>query len=164
MIYIDLDGVFANFEKKLLDTFGPTYDQVSPKDLWAELGKEKNLFLHLDEIDDAQSLFRSISLIAAEYNRELAFLTALPIPRGNLTTAKDDKTSWVKQRLSETVPVFTVVGGKNKGKFADPGDILIDDMKRNIEVWEKAGGIGIHHETDNSAPTIIKLISILDKL
>lgn len=167
MIYLDLDGVFADFQKKLEDAFGPTYDQLTDKELWAELEKEQHLFLHLDEIDDAQSLFKSLNLIADDYGQDVAILTALPIPTGNLSTARKDKVEWVREHLSSTIQVNTVIGGTNKARFVNLNndvDILIDDRKKNIVAWEKAGGIGILHETDNSAPTIIKLISILDKM
>jgi hypothetical protein len=33
----------------------------------------------------------------------------------------------------------------NKFKHCDSGDILIDDMEKNIIPWRNAGGIGILH-------------------
>jgi len=161
-IWIDLDGVMADFQKKLIEIFGPNYKELSTNAQWKRLQEEDHLFLHLNEIEDAQSLLSSIIKIAAEYCCDLEFLTALPYSTGNLLTSRDDKILWVKRHLSITIPVQTIIGGTNKYKFASSGDILIDDTQRNLGPWETAGGIGILHESNNSAPTLLKLISILE--
>lgn len=161
-IWLDLDGCFANMAQKLIEVFGPNYKELSANALWRRLQEEDHLFLHLNEIEDAQSLLSSIIKIADEYNCELEFLTALPYSTGNLSTSRDDKILWVKRHLSTTIPVSTIVGGTNKYKFANAEDILIDDYQKNLGPWETAGGIGILHESNNTAPTLLKLFSILE--
>ena len=161
-IWLDLDGCFANMAQKLIEVFGPNYKELSANALWRRLQEEDHLFLHLNEIKDAQSLLSSIIKITDEYNCELEFLTALPYSTGNLLTSRDDKILWVKRHLSTSIPISTIVGGTNKYKFASEGDILIDDTAKNLGPWEAAGGIGILHESNNSAPTLLKLFSILE--
>ena len=161
-IWLDLDGVFADLQKKLIEVFGPDYKEISPNNLWRRLQEEDHLFLHLNEIEDAQSLLSSIIKISDEYNCEIEFLTALPYSTGNLSTSRDDKILWVKRHLSITIPVSTIIGGLNKYKFANAGDILIDDTAKNLGPWEGAGGIGILHGSNNAVPTLLKLISILE--
>jgi len=162
MIYLDLDGVFADFNKKAIELIGPNYKEIKANELWKELGKEKHLFLNLDEVPDAQSLFRSIMIIAKEYNQEVAFLTALPYSTGNLSTSKQDKIDWVRKHLSKDIFVHTIIGGINKAKFAKPKDILIDDTERNLVAWQSVGAIPILHQTNHSEPTILRLREVLE--
>jgi hypothetical protein len=35
--------------------------------------------------------------------------------------------------------------GSQKGMFAIKGSVLIDDRQKNLDAWEKHGGIGILH-------------------
>lgn len=161
MIYLDLDGVFVDFNKKMIELLGPDYKKLNVHTFWREVGKEKNLFLDLDETEDAQSLFQSIKQIAEEAKQELSFLTAIPYSTGNLSTSRDDKIAWVRKHLSKIIPVYTVVGGINKAKYAKEGDILIDDTEKNLVAWGNVGGIAIFHQTNSSSPTILRLISVL---
>ena len=161
-IWLDLDGVMADMAQKLIEVFGSDYKSIPSNLLWKRLQEEDHLFLHLNEIPDAQSLLSSIVKIADEYNCELEFLTALPYSTGNLLTSKSDKISWVRSHLTDKIPVQTIIGGLNKYKFANVGDILIDDTAKNLGPWEAAGGIGILHESNNYAPTLLKLFSILE--
>ena len=46
--------------------------------------------------------------------------------------------------------------GTQKAAFAFEGSVLIDDRQKNIDAWEKAGGIGIVHESANKTINALK--------
>jgi hypothetical protein len=50
--------------------------------------------------------------------------------------------------------------GVEKGKYAEEGDLLIDDTSKNIELFREAGGMAIHH-TDTTK-TIQEVKEYLD--
>lgn len=89
------------------------------------------------------------------YRSQLRILSARPRPTGYLVSVAQDKRDWVKRVLAPDLQVITVDHGAAKAQFAAPGDILIDDLERNIRAWEAAGGIGILHH--NAASTLAQL-------
>lgn len=151
-IYLDLDGVFANFDKKVMEIMGGKWDRKS-NHIWGPLSREHRVFWHLELIPDA------LRLISMLRHHDLEFLTALPMPTGALATAKDDKEAWIRKHISRTIPINTIEGGKNKVRWLErtPGAVLIDDFERNINLWNAAGGIGVLHETHNTDKTLEKL-------
>lgn len=141
-IYLDLDGVFADFYRVAQAHLGVPYTELPPAEAWARLEKVRNLFRHLPLLPDALELWQGL-----QGKGLLHVLTASPQPTGELVTAPADKLAWVRQHLSPTIPVFVSASGVRKASFAAPGDILIDDLKRNIAAWEGAGGVGILHRS-----------------
>ena len=63
------------------------------------------------------------------------------------------KRIWAKRKMPGTKVILAY--SYNKKNYADGNSILIDDMKKNIDQWRAAGGIGILH-TD-AASTIAQL-------
>lgn len=151
-IFLDLDGVFADFDKRVSEIIGHGWDRKS-NEIWGPLSKQYRLFWHLDLIPDA------LRIITFLKDHDLEFLTALPEPTGGFVASREDKIAWVRHHISRTIKVNTVVGGKNKPQFLAqfPGAVLIDDYDRNIKLWNEAGGVGVLHETYNTDGTIGKL-------
>jgi len=143
-IYLDLDGVLANFEKAVIELHGPNYKDLHPVAFWKPITKEiDNFFAKLDPLPGAFELYDYVWGIDGY---DVKVLTALPRPEGKAVTVAQDKTDWVHKHIDSNLEVITVIGGKNKGKYVKhKEDILIDDLPRNIDVWTEAGGIGILH-------------------
>lgn len=143
-LYLDLDGVFSDFEAVAMRLAGCGYRSSNHTKFWHDAAKIDNLYQTLDLLEGSLELY----LQTKHLNPEI--LTALPIPTGKLATAKRDKEIWVAKHISPTIPVNTIIGGKRKYKFVKhPHDVLVDDTERNLVAWEEAGGIGIlHHHTD----------------
>lgn len=141
MLYLDLDGVFADFESKALELLareGLSLQDDKDK-VWGCLEKYPNLFLSLSPMPGYQKLFRTIKGMYPECQ----ILTALPLPTGNLTSAARDKVAWVRKHLDKNIQVNCTLGWESKKYFyAYPGDFLIDDTFRNIVDWP---GHAIHH-------------------
>lgn len=145
IIALDLDGVFANFEKAAHQVWGDDSFKRNPTGFWNHIGKNVDHFFESFEIiPDSKRILDA----ARQYEECQTFiLTALPIPRNKLATAKQDKIEWVKKNLDPNIHVETIIGGKNKYKYCNsPTDILIDDLPRNVDAWINAGGIGILHK------------------
>jgi 5'(3')-deoxyribonucleotidase len=159
-IYLDLDGVFADFEKRVIELFGKPPNSIDQTIFWKELGKFDHFWKDLDLMSGSRMLYDAVMKIP---NVHVAFLTAIPRPTGKLSTAADDKKIWVKEHFGTTCQVYTVVGGVNKAKFIQtPNDILIDDTQKNIDAWNKAGGIGILHTGTDYYSTIFRLMAVLN--
>ena len=90
MIYLDLDGVFADFNGAVQKHCpGLVYQQHS-KQIWEVLETIPNFFSTLDVLPDLK-----LYDIVLGNDFDVQFLTALPRATGYLKTAQRDKTDWV---------------------------------------------------------------------
>ena len=144
MIYLDLDGVFADFNGAVQKHCpGLVYQQHS-KQIWSVLETIPNFYSTLDPIYHDLKLY----VIVLGNDFDVQFLTALPRATGYLKTAQRDKTDWVHWHIDDWAQVNCVSSWEMKKYFCrGKHDILIDDSPRNIEDWIKVGGTGILHAT-----------------
>jgi hypothetical protein len=156
-IFLDVDGVFADFNKRLSEILTIGDNRHSTK-IWSPISREYRFFWHLELIPDSLRLIH----VLEKAGHDLEFLTALPLPSGGLVTADEDKREWLNYHVSKTIPVNTIIGGKNKPLWLKkhPGAVLIDDTHRNIELWNAAGGVGILHEQGNVDGTLSYLTAL----
>lgn len=141
-INIDLDGVMFDFYGETTRILGVPYKSLPSAEAWGRLEKVDSLFRNLPLLPDALELWQGIQGAG-----HLRILTAMPKPTGKLLTAAGDKVASVRQHICHQVPVVVVEHGLMKARWARPGDVLIDDLERNIIAWEAAGGIGILHRS-----------------
>ena len=154
-LYLDLDGVFADFDARVMEICGQHYK--SDPELWKKLQKVDHLFYNLDPLPYAKRLYGALKDV-----KQKEFLTALPMLTEKLVTAPDDKKLWVKENLDPSVYVNCVSSWRQKARFASPRAILIDDFERNIKAWREAGGIGILHTDPDK--TLEELKPYMDRL
>lgn len=153
-IYLDLDGVFADFYGGSSRILGADYRTMPPTTAWKILEKVPGFFAELPLLPDALALWEGVQGAG-----RLHILTACPRPTGFLVSAAADKLAWVRKHLSVTVPVLIVRNGLAKSRFAATGDILIDDLPRNVSAWESAGALGIlHNNAHDSLEQLFQLI------
>jgi len=156
-VFLDLDGVFANFAKKADEVLGVGTLKHNPAYGWCELSKHDNLFYHLEVISGSLELWKAVRHLDVE------FLTALPWLTGKLDTAPADKRLWVGKHINHKVKVNTVPGSEFKSEYLTlhPGAVLIDDYDRNIRQWSAKGGIGILHTTVSDTLTQLNKIGLI---
>lgn len=136
-IYIDMDGVVADFDGYVSKQLGRSVhwtDRTITKSEWAELTAIGDLYWRLPLLANATALVGYCSSIEPKYNVE--FLTALP-SKTTMPEAEDDKTRWIKKYF----PTYKVNFGPfstDKWKWCKPGDILIDDRVSNIATARSA--------------------------
>lgn len=147
-LFVDLDGVLADFDKgieKLLGQRPPrdrNADKEFKKKMWKAVGRYQKEGGHfwgdLDMMPDAASLWDYVK----KYNPSI--LTATGNPGYN---AGQQKVVWVEHHLGANIPVHLTRKSEEKAQFAGPNHILIDDREKSIEPWTAAGGIGILHRS-----------------
>lgn len=145
MIYFDMDGVLADFDRGVNELCGFTPDaQGGGRDaddrLFAAIRKVDHFFRKLKPVDGAKELFADVH---KRYGDRCKILTAIPKKERGITDAAEDKIDWVRKNLSEEVSVYTVSRKEKKNYCFGPEDVLIDDYQKNIDEWEQAGGTGI---------------------
>lgn len=137
-IYLDLDGVMADFNHHFPATFNLDHRNLASKEIWAKINAHPNYFLDMPPCLGALDFFQSIERL------QPIVLTACS--KDNFENNARQKRAWVHKHLSPTVTVLPVHGSRFKPMFMHaPGDILIDDYESNIGGWNAEGGIGIHH-------------------
>lgn len=158
-IFVDMDGVVADFDKRFTDLSG-----MSPSDFESKHGKtafwdfidvEHKLafWIGIPPMPDAQTLIDFVS----KYDYEM--LTAPSIKKESLMGKGLWMKNWTKRGLFPSKPKVNYKPAKNKHQFAASNHILIDDKPSTIDSWKAAGGVGILH---TSAGNTIKQLKKLE--
>ena len=152
-IFVDLDGVLADWEGGVLSKFGKPHKEVKSHILWSVIAKSKSFWRTLDKTHDFHSLW--------EYLKSFDISVLSGCPKSSFDNADIQKREWCKEHLGENVHVITCLAKNKQEHISNNGDILIDDNESNCKRWRDSGGISILH-TDSES-TIEKLKSILMK-
>jgi 5'(3')-deoxyribonucleotidase len=145
-IYVDIDGVLANFSDRWQQLFNTPPQHGIDKRLWTEF-VTSNQFTTLDLMPDAQQL---IDYLKSLTNIKVMILgsTGGTQYHGNV---QQQKIKWLAEHDITFDPVF-VPGKRYKQFYADPSATLIDDTYKNVTQFIERGGKAIMHI--NAASTI----------
>ena len=157
-LYLDLDGVFADFISAVYRHTHLNYTE-DPIKAWQAVDKIPQFYQRIYPLPGALSLFDTIK---KQCTIPIEILTALPDPTGLLRSAPHDKECWVHRYMSPDIKVNTVQGWEAKALFAFPGCILVDDSARNISDWVTSGGTGVHHTSNWNTLTDLNMLGILN--
>lgn len=139
-LYLDLDGVFADFDAAFPDVFGMDHRSMANDDMWAKINAHPSFFRDLPPCDG------SLAGFAALEQFKPTILTSCP--RTNYQHVAGQKRAWVRQHFGQHITVLPVMGGHNKPLFMhSDGDVLLDDFRKNCDAWAKAGGTAILHRS-----------------
>jgi hypothetical protein len=158
MIYLDMDGVIADFNKRYRELY-----KIYPQD--ADTYKVFDKFF-AQFIDSRE--FAKLDLMPGAMDL-INYLRALDIPTEILSSTssekrdvpiREQKIEWLETHKID-FPVNLVPGKRHKKNYANPNSLLIDDTEQNISQWREAGGVAIHHKDVVSTLNILK--SLLNK-
>lgn len=161
-LYLDLDGVLVDCDKRIFQIFGKPYDELDREYLWGYISDNcPNFYQDLPLYDHTKELYKKIQSLAGNlYTIEI--LTATPRLTGHLKTSGSDKIFWVRENLDRDITVNIVVGKENKKYYLrSRDDLLIDDNVYNIQDWRDKFGDAILHTSPES--TLIELKKIIDE-
>lgn len=161
-IYVDLDGVLADFDKGISELIGEPYNEHEfqnnkkyVKRMWdtvAKYSKEGGeLWYNLDLMHDAKDLWNYIK----KHKPQILSATGHTVK----DHTADQKRRWVAKHFGKDVKVNLTQTAQQKSEHAKPNRILIDDKTKAINPWKAAGGIGILH---TSAANTIRELKKLD--
>lgn len=150
MIYLDMDGVIADF-------FGGIEKQFNVNH-WKSLQWKEEVFVKLRYTDFFNTLDtfdnRSDKIVSyvkmAAFSNEIGWGICSSPMRGDHTNSMYWKRVWL-ERMGFMPEVENCIFTANKHKYAmseidSRRNILIDDKPSNIDRWEQAGGIGIRFQ------------------
>jgi 5'(3')-deoxyribonucleotidase len=129
IIFCDLDGVLADFQKGVINKFNKS-DQLNSKLMWSTINKSNTFFETLPWMPKGRELWSHIK----QYNPII--LTGIP---SYSRSAVEQKIKWCKRELGADIQVITCAS-KDKSKYCLPGAILIDDRTDNLDIWNEKGG------------------------
>lgn len=146
-IYVDMDGVIANFEKRYTELYGKISEEQR-RSVFRENFKhfiESEQFATLELMTDARQLISALDEI--DIPKEILSSTAY---QEVYEVISMQKSRWLTTHNIAWKRTF-VPGKAHKYKYATPNSIIIDDTLSVINDWEKAGGIAIHHKNADSS-------------
>jgi hypothetical protein len=161
-VYVDIDGVLANFERRYFERYGELPGSMRDKkefnNYWNDFVLTKQ-FETLELWPGATELLQYLDSQTA-VEKEILSSSGGPKYHDNVT---EQKKVWLK-KFDILYPANIVSGRKNKSLYAKPDTVLIDDTSDVITAFNKAGGIGIlHKEIGNTLMLLDKVIASLTK-
>jgi 5'(3')-deoxyribonucleotidase len=146
-IYIDMDGVLADFEGRVEMLCQKPIFKIPAKEMWAAVNKDPHFFESLEVLPGAIDLITTAYLLYAGYGTRLHILSATGTQRQD--EVERQKRVWLEKHILPHFPfdqlLFMRNGGVSKRIHASRDSILIDDTHKNIVAWTESGGIGILH-------------------
>ena len=141
-LFVDLDGVLADFDKSAGAILGTDniykYEFVWGQEVfWQKLNAYQKFFRNLEKMPDADRLWSAVKHLNP------TILTALP--HEGADRVAQQKRAWVYDHFGS--PEIITCLTKDKPNYCGPGDILIDDRAVNRDAWIKAGGTYVIHTT-----------------
>jgi len=155
LLYIDLDGVLADFDGGYEKLFGvrPDQDNYEPPDMWDNIRSQKAFYRDLPEMPGMHDLWKELT----KFDPDATILTGVPYSIPDVAKQKRD---WVLEHLGPTVDVIPC-RSIDKHKYGVPGDILVDDRLKYSNIWTNMGGLFVHH-VDNL--TTVRRVAALWRL
>jgi hypothetical protein len=159
MLYLDMDGVLANFEGWAEEVIGKDWKKEIDKPDWGKFNQYPDLYDSLPKMKNADMLYEECCNIVGRGN--VSILTALPRrAQPYFPNAARHKTNWARYHINTDIRVYFgpyAVDKQLHVRYQE--DILIDDMEINIDQWCKAGGSGILHTSVGNSILQLNLLS-----
>lgn len=137
-LYLDLDGVFADFDLGVLHKAGKLPKELDDAAMWKLLCETPQFYRGLRPMPGADRLWLAFS------PHKPIFLSGVPLPVDWMRFAPQDKAWWLNYSRFYA-PLITCLS-KDKATFCKPGDVLLDDRDHYAQNWRDAGGVFITHD------------------
>lgn len=146
IVFCDLDGVLANFEKGVEKICGKPPNNLKSSIMWRTINSTPSFFENLEWMPDAKELWENIK----QYDPII--LTGIPNENKQI---ERQKKKWCERELGANIRVITCKTSE-KPHYCEKGSILIDDRTINEEEWIKNGGVFIHHLSTKETLTALQ--------
>ena len=162
MIFLDMDGVIADFFGGIEKEFGVDHwKDVDFKEVCFAKLKNTDFFYQLNAFCSSDRIVEHVKQVAWENDIEWGICSS-PM-RGDTNNSNYHKRRWL-ERWGFMPKVANCIFTSNKHKYAwsevdRKPNILIDDKPENIRRFNAAGGIGIRFQTNQD-----DLVYLVDEL
>jgi beta-phosphoglucomutase-like phosphatase (HAD superfamily) len=146
MIWLDMDGVLADFDGHYQACFGvkptrwPEPDTVD----WKLIASVPDFYLNLPLMPGAKELFRFVD----ELGVGTGILTGVP---KEIDESSNHKIEWAAKPEHFPHVMVRCCRSRNKFKHGKPGHVLVDDYLKYRDAWVDMGGIFVHHTSAESS-------------
>lgn len=151
MIYLDMDGVIADFFAAIEDEFGVDHwKDIDFKEQAFSKLKNTDFFNRIPEFQTSGALVALVKEYAFSNDTDWGICSS-PL-RGDPYNSSYWKRVWL-ERKGYMPKVSNCIFTSNKHKYAwseldRKRNILIDDKLENVMRWQQAGGIGIRYQAN----------------
>lgn len=138
-LFIDLDGVLADFDGQYERCFGIHLDRNAedPPGFWDHIRAHGSFYRDLPLLPDALDLWRG----AKRLHPSPVILSGVS---KNVPESREQKAAWIKEHLGPDVPQL-FCASRDKRMHGRPGDVLIDDWHKYRGLWQEMGGVFVLH-------------------
>jgi len=158
IIYVDMDGVLADFDSGVEKTTGKRMNYYFNDDdpIWVQIRKHgvERFFSELEWLPYSKDMWNYI------YSNFMIvkILSAMGKENERNNGVYRGKHSWLRKNIPNLreSDIILVANKHKKQEYSRPGDIIIDDTEVVITEWNNKGGTGILHK---SARETIKILS-----
>lgn len=138
VLFLDCDGVLADFDKRAKMLFGMSPFEFEEKygtgKFWQKIQQDKEFFFNLEMMEDAHDLYEGVKHLNP------MILTGVPSHK----EAISQKVRWIRKMMGRNIAIICCPS-KEKSFYCTSGDILVDDTLKHSQKWIDAGGIFVHH-------------------
>jgi len=154
-IYLDMDGVIADFDRGYSAIYGVFCRDDHVREHWTEAVKN-GIFESLELMPGAQGMIDYIFTLGLN----VEILSSVS-NRGDGEDVARQKIAWLKKHNLEHLKYNFTPNKKSKGKFATTESLLIDDSQECYDAFTNKGGYAILHK--DSVATIKQLVCMSNK-
>jgi hypothetical protein len=139
-IYCDMDEVLVGLLKGAEEVLGMPFPEADRIERWKTISNTKGFWENLDWMTGGKKLYQFIikydaHILSAYSSKDPSSITG--------------KRKWLRKNAPKfKTSQIHIVKREQKQKYAvtdGKPNVLIDDHLKNIQEWERAGGIGIRH-------------------
>ena len=154
-IYLDMDGVIADFDKHYSSIYGCNCRDDPNKNNWFDFVVRKG-FANLPMCADALLLVQGLSLLDVHIE-----ILSCVSDRSNSRLVEAQKILWLENKGFGSLNHHFTLTKNAKSFFANENSLLIDDSEACTNPFKDAGGYAILHK--NAKTSILEINCMIEK-
>lgn len=151
-LYLDSDGVVADFDTHVFNLFGQKPQGMNDDRMWELINATPDFWPTMPIKAGGRELWAAV--------KHLNPIVLTGCPKSDYERSSAHKVEWWLTNW-EHKDVITCLSRDKALHMEQPGDVLVDDMRKNLKRWEKAGGVGVLYRTADQAIADLRQLGII---